>query len=114
MGTLRVLVVEDDAIIAEHLRYFLAELHHETVGTADTGKDSIQMAETLRPDVVLMDIKLRGAMDGFEAARQIQALHGCPIVYVSSNPAAKEMPYWVPKPFSLPALASVITRAVSD
>ena len=67
----RILVVEDEAITALDLKYSLEEIGYEVIDTVDTGQDAIDIAEKKRPDVVLMDIKLKGDMEGFEAAEVI-------------------------------------------
>lgn len=54
------------------------------VALAASGLDAIQKALTLRPDVVLMDIRLQGGMDGIEAARQIRASVGIPVVFMTA------------------------------
>ena len=79
-----VLIVEDEAITALDLRYSLEELGYGVVGVVDTGRDAIDKAGELSPSVVLMDIKLKGAMEGTEAARVISKL-GIPVVFVSAN-----------------------------
>ena len=79
-----VLIVEDEAITALDLRYSLVELGYSVVGVVDTGRDAIDKARELCPGVVLMDIKLKGAMEGTEAARVISKL-GVPVVFVSAN-----------------------------
>jgi len=70
----RILVVEDERIVAMSLRKQLSKLGYEIVGHAPSGTEAIQKAGELRPDVVLMDIHLEGAMDGVAAARQIRPL----------------------------------------
>ena len=56
----RILIVEDEAITALDLKYSLEELGYEIVDTVDTGQDAIDTAAEKTPDVVLMDIKLKG------------------------------------------------------
>ena len=68
----RILIVEDEQIIAADLRNKLVGLGHEIVGMAIAGAEAISIAEQVRPDLVLMDVQLEGAMSGTEAARTIQ------------------------------------------
>jgi len=84
MRALAALVVEDEAIIALYLRRQLASEGWEVVGMASTGDEALRLALELRPDVVLMDISLSGAMDGIEAARGIKAAGGPPVVFCTS------------------------------
>jgi two-component system, response regulator PdtaR len=67
MSAARILVVEDEAIDAEDLRDLLEELRYEVAAVVLSGREAIAKAVELRPDLVLMDIKLKGAMEGIEA-----------------------------------------------
>ena len=80
----RILIVEDEAITALDLKYSLEELGYEVVDTVDTGQDAIDTAIETKPDVVLMDIKLKGAMEGIEAA-EIISEYKIPIIYLTAN-----------------------------
>ena len=80
----RILIVEDEAITALDLKYSLEELGYEIVDTVDTGQDAIDTAAETVPDVVLMDIKLKGDMEGIEAAEIISELR-IPIIYLTAN-----------------------------
>lgn len=80
----RLLIVEDEAITALDLKYSLEELGYEIVDTVDTGQDAINTAAETVPDIVLMDIKLKGEMEGIEAAEIISELR-IPIVYLTAN-----------------------------
>jgi CheY-like chemotaxis protein len=77
--------VEDGLIIAEDLRRRCEALGYAVTAIAATGEDAIFLAERSRPDLVLMDIRLRGTMDGIEAARQIRANLNIPIIYATSS-----------------------------
>ena len=65
---MRVLIVEDDAIIAMHIAMLVAEFGHEPCATASSGPEAVAKAAELRPDVVLMDIRLAGGSSGVDAA----------------------------------------------
>lgn len=80
----RILIVEDEAITALDLKYSLEELGYEIIATVDTGQDAIDIAAETVPDVVLMDIKLKGDMEGIEAAEVISELR-IPIIYLTAN-----------------------------
>ena len=81
----RLLVVEDEALIAEETADRLTRMGHEVVGIADTGREAIDMAQDHRPDLVLMDIQLKGRMTGIEAAQQIYDSLGTPVVFASAH-----------------------------
>lgn len=103
----RVLVVEDERIVAKNLERRLAELGYEVAGSAASGEDALELAERTQPDVVLMDIHLAGAVDGTEAARRVWQRLQIPVVYVTAYADADTLdeakatePYgYVVKPF---------------
>jgi PAS domain S-box-containing protein len=80
----RVLVVEDEAIVAMDISVMLRGLGYEVLGPAATGAEALEFAVRSRPDLVLMDIMLRGGMDGVEAARRIREETGAPVVYLTA------------------------------
>src|SRR5262249_32424218 len=80
MKPARILVVEDDPAIARDIRRHLARMGHSVVGYADSGPDAVRMAAELPVDLVLMDIKIEGAIDGIEAAKQICARCRTPLL----------------------------------
>ena len=117
MGDARVLVVEDEFVVAAHIEGSLSTLGYEVVGTAATREDAVRLAGEFRPDIVLMDIQLAtGQMEGIQAAREIRERYGLPVVYLTahSDPdtlqeAKLTEPYgYVLKPFSERELYSVI------
>jgi signal transduction histidine kinase/DNA-binding response OmpR family regulator len=83
MAPQKILVVEDENIVAMDLRTTLTRLGYEVVDTVGTGPQAIEQAERREPDLVLMDIQLRGSMDGIEAADRIRHLD-VPVVYLTA------------------------------
>jgi PAS domain S-box-containing protein len=83
-GKARILVVEDERIIALDLQRLLIDLGYEVPALASSGEAGIRAVEETRPDLVLMDIRLRGAMDGVEAAEQIRTRYRIPVVYLTA------------------------------
>lgn len=81
----RVLVVEDEAIVAADIQDRLRALGYEIVGSADTGAGAIELATALKPDLILMDIMLKGSMTGTEAARRIRDELQLPVIYLTAN-----------------------------
>jgi CheY-like chemotaxis protein len=79
-----ILIVEDEGIVALDLENRLESLGYSVSGVAATGKDAIRKTAEMHPDLVLMDIRLRGDMDGIEAARAIQARSHIPVIYVTA------------------------------
>ncbi|HEV2358164.1 MAG TPA: response regulator [bacterium] len=79
----RVLLVDDEALIRMGLRVMLRELGYEVAGEAADGHQAVAKVTELAPDVVIMDIKMPG-MDGLEATRRIMATHPVPIIVLSA------------------------------
>jgi two-component system, cell cycle sensor histidine kinase and response regulator CckA len=81
----RILIVEDERIVAMDLERALTELGFAVVGMVSNGKDAIAQVHDSPPNLVLMDIMLEGDMDGIEAARQIRGQLDIPVVYLSAH-----------------------------
>jgi CheY-like chemotaxis protein len=81
---MRILIVADEQIIAVDLRRRLKRMGHVGVGIVTSGEEAIVEAQRLQPDLVLMDVRLRGSMDGIEAAQQIRAQFGIPMILMSA------------------------------
>jgi PAS domain S-box-containing protein len=116
----RILVVEDNAIVAYDLQDRLHEMGYETCGILFSGQDAVDRVPALKPDLVLMDIKLQGEMDGVEAAGQIRAERDVPIVYLTGHSdettlqrAKSTEPYgYLLKPFDERELLTTIEMAL--
>jgi PAS domain S-box-containing protein len=80
----KILVVEDEQIIALELKDRLTEMGHSVVGIVASGEEAIEHVRRLRPHLVLMDIKLQGRMDGIEASEAIRTEVDIPIVYLTA------------------------------
>jgi two-component system cell cycle sensor histidine kinase/response regulator CckA len=85
MSSTTILVVEDEVIVAMDLQQRLGELGYRVVGTAVSGAEALQQARTLTPELVLMDIRLQGPMDGIEAATEIRRQYNTPVVYLTAH-----------------------------
>lgn len=84
MSRARILVVEDEGIIAEDIQISLQEFGYSVVGVSPTGEDAVDRAQDTRPDLVLMDVVLQGQMDGIEAARRIRRTMDIPVIYLTA------------------------------
>ena len=80
----RILVVEDEGIIAQDIKNCLENLGYNVPEVVFTGREAIEKAEQLRPDLVLMDIVLKGDIDGIETAAEIRRQYNIPIVYLTA------------------------------
>jgi adenylate cyclase len=117
---LKILIAEDERIIAIDIRNTLRSLGYEVIATVSNGQDAIKSASELRPDLVLMDIMLNGPMNGIEAAKTILFQHNIPVIYLTAlsdsetlNKAKVSEPFgYVLKPFDARILNSAIEMAV--
>jgi two-component system, response regulator PdtaR len=82
---MRVLIVEDEPIIAMHLALLVAEMGHEVCATVVSAADAIERAVRLRPDVVLMDIRLAQGSSGIDAAHELHAQQALRCIFLSAN-----------------------------
>ncbi len=85
MKKLRVLIVEDETIIALDLKQTLEEMGHDPLPVASTARQAVETARAADPDVILMDIVLKGDRSGIEAAREIRAFCEKPIIFLTGN-----------------------------
>ena len=81
----RILIVEDEGIIAEDLRQTLTARGYDVIGISVSGKDAIRQSCAGRPELISMDVRLRGDMDGIETDQQIKRNLDVPIIFVTSN-----------------------------
>jgi signal transduction histidine kinase len=120
MDKKNILIVEDEAIVAADLAGKLRQLGYEVAGTTASGEESIKLASRMRPDLVLMDIRLEGAVDGIEAAEVIHREQDLPVIYLTafSDPPTLERakltgPFgYILKPFEERDLATQIEMAL--
>jgi len=83
MGS-KILVVEDERITAEDIKGGLENAGYNVAALVSSGEDAVEKARELKPDLVLMDIKLKGKMDGIEAAEKIKVLYDIPVIYLTA------------------------------
>lgn len=85
MAGRKILIVEDEGILALNLKMILSELGHEVLGISPTGEEGIRLAQDLCPDLVIMDIRLAGDIDGIEAATRIRQYSNTPIMFLTAH-----------------------------
>ena len=84
-GSRRILIVEDESVVASNLQHSLTEMGYDVIDWVPTGEAAIEIAERDHPDLILMDIHLAGALDGIQAARRIWQRLQIPIVYCTAH-----------------------------
>src|ERR1700733_400362 len=91
MISAKVLVVEDHPIVAHVLQQQLLKFGYEVFGTAASGEQALRQIESAQPDIILMDIRLEGQIDGIETATRILRGHPIPVVYLTSSAAEETL-----------------------
>ena len=86
MSRRRILVVEDEFIVAYEMKAELEDMGFEVCGLVSSGEAAVETAVTERPDVVLMDVNISGHKGGIDAAREIRSRLGTPIAFISGLP----------------------------
>src|SRR5712671_701294 len=87
----KILIVEDEEIVAKYISASLKRLGYKITSGASTGAQAIERAAKDRPDLILMDVTLKGPMDGIEAAERLRKLVHVPVVYLSGNSDQKTL-----------------------
>lgn len=117
---IRILIVEDEIITAMSIKQNLEKSGCEVTGIAASAKEAVAKTTDTKPDLVLMDIRLKGGIDGIATARQIQLTEDIPVIYLTahSDPetlkrALHSKPYgYITKPFTTKQLHDTILQAL--
>ncbi len=120
MSKINVLVVEDESIVSKDIQHSLKKLGYNIVGASATAEKAIELAKTEHPDVVLMDIMLKGEMNGIEAAAEIRQTCAIPVIFLTAyadestlSKAKVTEPYgYILKPFKEIDLHTTIEMAI--
>ena len=112
----QILIVEDESLIALELEEILVLDGYQVVGIVSSGNKAVHMAGSLMPDLILMDIRLKGTIDGIKAAQEIKKSHNIPVIFLSAlsdknslERATLAEPYgYIVKPFQEKSLLATI------
>lgn len=116
----RVMIVEDDALVALGIRLTLEELGYQVVGIAASETEAVDLARSSTPDLTLMDIRLKGPVDGIDTARRLRAELNLRSVYLSAYTDENTMSRvsatyplgFVQKPYSASQLKTALELAL--
>jgi PAS domain S-box-containing protein len=119
-GEIKILIAEDEMIVAKDLALRLLDLGYQVTGTASTGELAVQLAQESKPALILIDMGLAGEMDGIEASEQIRARLDIPVIFLTDHDerdvplrAKQTEPYgYLTKPLSHPILKITIETAL--
>lgn len=118
----KILIVEDEVIIAQEEKELVENLGYEVIGISVSGEDAIERTSKEKPDLVIMDRNLMGKMDGVEAAWKIRAVHDVPVIFITAtgdkkifdNALGKKCVGYIIKPFTRDELQQNIEWALSE
>ena len=85
MAKKKIIVVEDEFLIALDIKERVEDFGYEVLNLVDSGEKAIEKAEEMRPDLVLMDIGLKGKINGAEAAREILSRFHIPVIFITAH-----------------------------
>ena len=123
MHKLKILIVEDEILIAEYIKIILVKNDYDVLPFSVTGKKAIHNVEVYKPDLVLMDIKLKGKMDGIEALQAIKKdprTKDLPVIMLTGKSEDEDLlkgykfgaDYYITKPFKIRTLLSGIRMMI--
>ena len=118
----RILIVEDDFLVSSAIEVALMQAGFDVAGIASSAQEAIELAQSHKPDVAIMDIHLAGRRDGIEAAIELFRAHGIRCIFATAhhdahmkNRASPARPLaWVPKPYTMTSLVAAVQQALDE
>lgn len=122
MEPVRILIVEDDHLVASEMEGALQDAGFDVVGIGDSAEEVLRLAAQHRPQLVVMDIRLNGDRDGIDAAIDLFSLYGIRCVFATAHHtpetrkrAEPSKPLaWLAKPYTMPSLIEVVRKSIND
>jgi DNA-binding NarL/FixJ family response regulator len=116
----RIVIVEDDFLVAAQMEAALADAGFEVVGVAASADEALQLAVSQHPAVVVMDVRLDGPRDGIDAALELFRVHEIRCIFATAHhdPHARRRAKpaaplgWLPKPYTMPSLVEMVRQAL--
>ncbi len=114
----KIMVIEDEPIIAMDIKSIVTEMGHDCTGIADTHKRAVALAQETPPDLILSDIQLADDSSGIDAVREILADHAVPVIFITAYPERfltgerPEPAFLLTKPFRRKAVEAAISQAL--
>jgi DNA-binding LytR/AlgR family response regulator len=121
LSPFNILIVEDDMLVGTHISMLLTQAGYEVMGILTQGEMVLEQLKTVRPDLILMDVKLKGELDGIDTAKQVYQTFQTPVIFLTANTdkatferAKKAYPIaFIAKPFKALDLTRAIELAAS-
>ena len=118
----RILIAEDDFLVASQMEAALAQAGFEVIGIASSADQALDLAAAERPALVVMDVRLSGTRDGIDAALELFATHGIRCVFATAHQTAETRTRaqpanplrWLAKPYTMLSLVDTVRRALQE
>ena len=118
----RILIAEDDFLVASEMEAALAQAGFEVIGIASSADQALDLAAAERPALVVMDVRLNGTRDGIDAALELFATHGIRCVFATAHQTAETRTRaqpanplrWLAKPYTMLSLVDTVRRALQE
>ena len=118
----RILIAEDDFLVASQMEAALAQAGFEVIGIASSADQALDLAAAERPALVVMDVRLNGTRDGIDAALELFATHGIRCVFATAHQTAETRTRaqpanplrWLAKPYTMLSLVDTVRRALQE
>ncbi len=113
-----VLIVEDEALIAQDIEFIARDLGHEVIGVARTHKEAVELAKTRQPGLILADIQLADGSSGLNAVNEILETFDCPVIFITAFPERlltgerPEPAFLISKPYKVDTVKATISQAL--
>ena len=119
---IRIMIVEDDFLIASEIEGALIEAGYEVAGIAASAEEAIEIAAARRPLLAVMDVRLVGPRDGIDVALELFGTHGVRCIFATAHqtPETRRRAHpanplgWLPKPYSMPSLVEAVQQAIRN
>lgn len=118
---IKILIVEDEIIVAMEIEFVLQSAGYKVIGKAPSSEKAIELSRSFLPDIILMDVNIKGVMDGINTAVEILKFYNPAIIFISANSDNEtknkmnivEPHYFLPKPYSHSELKALIERVIN-
>ncbi|WP_442755253.1 response regulator [Methylocystis sp. JAN1] len=113
-----VLIIEDEALIAQDIEFIARDLGHHVIGIARTHKEAVELAKTRRPGLILADIQLADGSSGLNAVNELLQTFDCPVIFITAFPERlltgerPEPAFLISKPYKVDTVKATISQAL--
>lgn len=122
MKNSKILILEDEGVISEHLKMLLNKSGYSNIAIAENASQARIIAQEMKPDLALLDVRINGKMEGIEFAKQLNTSHSCPFIFITAHSDAETLQEildtkptaFISKPFKTPDVLAAINIALHN